>query len=138
MILTIKAREAYEHGVQFYRGNDLVWSADEVPPGYWCFVVVVSVSRLKPLNPKLRNGGKMLVIAGQHCQAVFQRRGRDQGIRQLQTIGQRMRIDERYRPFRDCRREWKNLRLLNGEPALGALQFVLAAAALGEFQISDR
>jgi putative RNA 2'-phosphotransferase len=34
VILTVKAREAHEHGVQFYRGNDRVWLADQVPPEF--------------------------------------------------------------------------------------------------------
>lgn len=68
---------------------------------------------------------------------VFESGRGDQRIRQLQSIGKRMRIDKRHRPLRDCRRERKNLRLLNGEPALGAVQFVLVAAALGKFEISN-
>lgn len=31
VILTIKAKEAYEHGIKFYCGNDLVWLADGIP-----------------------------------------------------------------------------------------------------------
>jgi len=69
---------------------------------------------------------------------VFQRRCGDQCIGKLQAIGKCVRIDERDGPFRDRRRERKNLRLLNGEPAFGALQFFLAAATLGELDISDR
>jgi putative RNA 2'-phosphotransferase len=34
VILTIRAREAYEQGVAFYRGNDLVWLADGVSPRF--------------------------------------------------------------------------------------------------------
>jgi putative RNA 2'-phosphotransferase len=34
VILTIRAREAFTHGVNFYRGNDNVWLADEIPPAF--------------------------------------------------------------------------------------------------------
>lgn len=34
VILTIRAGEAYEKSVTFYRGNDHVWLADEVPPQF--------------------------------------------------------------------------------------------------------
>lgn len=44
VILTIKAREAHEQGVQFYRGNDLVWLADQVPATFVVDVV--------PINPR--------------------------------------------------------------------------------------
>jgi len=30
-ILTVKALEAYERGIHFYRGNDHVWLADQIP-----------------------------------------------------------------------------------------------------------
>lgn len=33
-ILRIRAAEAHAGGVTFWRGNDLVWLADHVPPGY--------------------------------------------------------------------------------------------------------
>lgn len=34
VILMIRAREAYEDAIAFYRGNDIVWLADEVPPEF--------------------------------------------------------------------------------------------------------
>ena len=34
IILTIKAREAYENEINFYKGNDLVWLADKIPPDF--------------------------------------------------------------------------------------------------------
>lgn len=34
IILQINAKEAYENGVIFYKGNDIVWLCDNVPPKY--------------------------------------------------------------------------------------------------------
>jgi putative RNA 2'-phosphotransferase len=34
VILRIRAREAHDAGVRFYRGNDLVWLADAVAPAF--------------------------------------------------------------------------------------------------------
>ena len=34
VILAVQALEAYDRGVQFYRGNDHVWLADQVPPEF--------------------------------------------------------------------------------------------------------
>lgn len=34
VVLTIRARDAHDQGVVFYRGNELVWLADVVPPAY--------------------------------------------------------------------------------------------------------
>lgn len=34
VLLTIKAREAWQDGVAFYRGNDMVWLADFVAARY--------------------------------------------------------------------------------------------------------
>lgn len=34
IILRVHAREAYEQGIQFYSGNDKVWLAEPVPPGF--------------------------------------------------------------------------------------------------------
>lgn len=34
VVLTISAGTACEHGVTFYRGNDLVWLADSIPANY--------------------------------------------------------------------------------------------------------
>jgi len=76
-------------------------------------------------------------IAREQRELVFESGRGDQCIRKLQTIGKRMRIDERHCPLRDRRCERKNLRLLNIKPALGALQFFLAAAALGELEVGD-
>jgi putative RNA 2'-phosphotransferase len=37
VILTVLAQEAYAHGVRFYRGNDLVWLAEAIPPAFLRF-----------------------------------------------------------------------------------------------------
>ncbi|MBX5450571.1 RNA 2'-phosphotransferase [Thermogemmatispora sp.] len=37
VVLEVRAREASEHGVHFYRGNDQVWLADAIPPTFLCF-----------------------------------------------------------------------------------------------------
>jgi putative RNA 2'-phosphotransferase len=34
IVLWVEAEMAFEHGVSFYRGNELVWLADHVPPDY--------------------------------------------------------------------------------------------------------
>ncbi|WP_376793516.1 RNA 2'-phosphotransferase [Thermogemmatispora sp.] len=34
VVLVVRAREANEHGVRFYRGNDQVWLADAIPPAF--------------------------------------------------------------------------------------------------------
>jgi putative RNA 2'-phosphotransferase len=35
IILKVRAADAYKQGIKFYRGNDMVWLADYVPPGYF-------------------------------------------------------------------------------------------------------
>ena len=35
VILTIHAMQAFEAGIQFYTGNDMVWLADEIPPDFF-------------------------------------------------------------------------------------------------------
>ena len=92
---------------------------------------------LKPLDLELRDGGEVPGVTREQRELVFEGGRDDQRIRELQAIGERMRIDKRHGPFRDRRCEGDNLCLLNGEPALGALQFVLTAATLGKFQISN-
>ena len=37
IILTIKASLANKNGINFYRGNELVWLADQIPPSFICF-----------------------------------------------------------------------------------------------------
>lgn len=34
IIFMIEAKKAYDNGVNFYRGNDIVWLADNIPPNY--------------------------------------------------------------------------------------------------------
>jgi len=34
VILTVMAKKAYEHGIAFYRGNDMVWLADAIPSNF--------------------------------------------------------------------------------------------------------
>ena len=34
IILTVNAKEAYQAGVPFYEGHDLVWLADAIPPQF--------------------------------------------------------------------------------------------------------
>ncbi len=94
--------------------------------------------RLKSFDLECFDSGKMLGVTGKQGQVVFQRRGSDQGISQLPAISERMRINERHRPCRDCRCQRKNMCLLNGEPTFDALQFFLAAATLREFEVGNR
>ncbi len=37
IILEIAAAEAHAHGIPFYRGNEMVWLADQVPPQFILF-----------------------------------------------------------------------------------------------------
>nr|BBH93640.1 putative RNA 2'-phosphotransferase [Thermogemmatispora argillosa] len=37
VVLVVRAREASEHGIHFYRGNEQVWLADAIPPAFLCF-----------------------------------------------------------------------------------------------------
>lgn len=34
IVLTVHARAAHENGIRFYRGNEMVWLADTVPPQF--------------------------------------------------------------------------------------------------------
>lgn len=54
---------------------------------------------------------------------------------QLQAVAEGVCINECHSPFRDFCRERQNLRLLGGESTLYTLEFVLAAATLGEFNV---
>lgn len=52
VIVAVRACEAYEHGVQFYRGNDHVWLADPVPPEFTSPEPPEQISSRKPVaNP---------------------------------------------------------------------------------------
>ena len=80
----------------------------------------------------------MPCVAREQRELMFEGGRSDERIRELQAIGQCVRIDKHHCPLRDHRRQGKNQRMLNGEPEFGALQLILAAAALGEFEISNR